>query len=177
MPISFSIRKLIGIGLASITLGFVSFISQEQITFKDIFSQKAVLSSSKVVDFDYVPLPQIIQIFYSPDSIFLDVRDEKYYNYGHIQNALNLPMSELESKLPSLLKSLQASPNIVIYCNGPSCGVPIIIAKRLVKENVPFNHIKIYIQGWPEWRSCHLPMTVSDAFQHDLTKENASPGI
>ena len=47
------------------------------------------------------------------DAIILDPRDKKDFNKGHIENSINIPLSNLESRLDELDKDKP----VLIYCN------------------------------------------------------------
>lgn len=47
------------------------------------------------------------------DLLILDVRNDKEYNEGHIENAVNIPVTELEKRLGELDKDK----TILVYCN------------------------------------------------------------
>ncbi|MGL4910863.1 MAG: rhodanese-like domain-containing protein [Romboutsia sp.] len=47
------------------------------------------------------------------DAIILDPRDKKDFSKGHIENSINIPLSEIESRLDELSKDKP----VLIYCN------------------------------------------------------------
>jgi len=51
------------------------------------------------------------------DLVFLDVRPEDEYEFGHIPNALSIPIKELEFKINEIPKDKM----IVAYCRGVFC--------------------------------------------------------
>lgn len=51
-----------------------------------------------------------------PDIIILDVRTEEEYNSGHIENALLIPDSDIESQAPTALTDKEAT--ILVYCRS-----------------------------------------------------------
>lgn len=46
------------------------------------------------------------------EAVFVDVRDEIYFNDGHIQGALSIPLSQLESRIGEL----DPADWIILYC-------------------------------------------------------------
>ncbi len=46
------------------------------------------------------------------NAVILDVRDAKDYEQGHIENAINIPLDELENRLGELNKN----DDIIVYC-------------------------------------------------------------
>lgn len=73
----------------------------------------------------------------SKNMIILEALPEKYFQKGHLPNALNLPHDVDESEIRSLLPDQHAQ--IITYCaNGP-CANSEILAERLIAlgyENV-----------------------------------------
>lgn len=51
-----------------------------------------------------------------PNIIILDVRTEEEYNSGHIENALLIPDSDIESQAPTTLTDKEAT--ILVYCRS-----------------------------------------------------------
>lgn len=49
----------------------------------------------------------------NPEAIILDPRDAKDYNKGHVENAINIPLGELENRS----KELDKDKMVQIYCN------------------------------------------------------------
>jgi len=52
------------------------------------------------------------------DYVFIDVRSESEFEDGHIQGALNIPVSEIVDRLDEIPEDKY----IVVYCNGSSCN-------------------------------------------------------
>lgn len=52
----------------------------------------------------------------NPNIIILDVRTEEEYNSGHIENALLIPDSDIESQAPTTLTDKEAT--ILVYCRS-----------------------------------------------------------
>ena len=69
-----------------------------------------------------------------PNTTFVDVRSAWEYDEEHIENALNIPLEELNGNIEKL-KSLKGS--IVFYCrSGNRSGVGVILAKNAGLTNV-----------------------------------------
>ena len=49
------------------------------------------------------------------DTVILDVRDTKDYNKGHIENSINIPIDEVESRIDELKD--YKDKEILIYCS------------------------------------------------------------
>jgi rhodanese-related sulfurtransferase len=67
--------------------------------------------------------------------IIVDVREENEYNEGHIENAILLPVGQIEKDAQNILPDLQAT--IIVYCRTGRRSASA--AEKLVKlgyENV-----------------------------------------
>ena len=81
--------------------------------------------------------------------ILLDVRPAEEYAAGHLPNALSMPVTELEARLPELPQDKE----IVAYCRGPYC-VFADEAVTLLRTNG--YHARRLEQGLPDWRALGL---------------------
>lgn len=64
--------------------------------------------------------------------LFVDVRSEQEFADGHIEGALNIPVSQIEDNL-SLFKDKQY---IIVYCNGSTCDRSGHAAKILIENKI-----------------------------------------
>lgn len=62
------------------------------------------------------------------EALILDVRTEEEYKYGHIENAMHIPVDELRENL----NKLPADKKIYVYCHT---GLRSYIATRILKSN------------------------------------------
>jgi len=68
----------------------------------------------------YIPYPDVERIslsdaksaFDNGSALFIDIRDAEYYDSHHITGALNIPYSQLESRL----KEFDPEQHIITYC-------------------------------------------------------------
>ena len=76
------------------------------------------------------------------DVILLDVREDFEYEGGHLKNAINIPLEDLEKRLNELNKDNK----IIVYCLS---GVRADIALEILEEN-GFNNIYTFggIEDW-----------------------------
>ncbi|OGA95654.1 MAG: ArsR family transcriptional regulator [Betaproteobacteria bacterium RIFCSPLOWO2_12_FULL_66_14] len=86
----------------------------------------------------------------------LDVRPCEEYQAGHLPGAVNIPLSELESRLSKLPKSKE----VVAYCRGPYCVLAFEAVELLRKRGFKARRLEA---GLPEWRTKGFPVeTVAD---------------
>jgi rhodanese-related sulfurtransferase/DNA-binding transcriptional ArsR family regulator len=84
----------------------------------------------------------------------LDVRPEEEYRAGHLPDAINIPLGELEQKL----RELDPSQEIVAYCRGPHCILAYEAVARLRKRGLNAKRLE---GGLPEWRLEGLPVDIN----------------
>ena len=81
----------------------------------------------------------------------LDVRPEDEFGAGHLPQAINAPLRELEKQLRDLPKDRE----VVAYCRGPYC-VFAFEAVALLREH-GFSARRLE-DGFPEWKAAGLPV-------------------
>jgi len=79
----------------------------------------------------------------------IDVRPADEFALGHLPGAINMPLSELVSRLPAL----QTGREIVAYCRGPWCVMSFEAVAELRKRG--FNARRLE-DGLPEWKAAGL---------------------
>ncbi|MCD8785654.1 ArsR/SmtB family transcription factor [Staphylococcus gallinarum] len=79
------------------------------------------------------------------EAILLDLRDKDEFDYEHIENAISVPMEDLDFYLQDLSKSKE----IIAYCRGKFCAFSAIATKTLNE-----NGFKAYNmdEGLYEWK-------------------------
>lgn len=81
----------------------------------------------------------------------LDVRPHDEYQAGHLPDAINIPLDELEAMLDTLPKDRE----IVAYCRGPYCVLSHEAVERLRKSGF---RVRRFDEGFPEWKAAGLPV-------------------
>lgn len=81
----------------------------------------------------------------------LDVRPEEEYRAGHLPNAINIPVEQMEAMLGELSKDRE----IVAYCRGPYCVLSHEAVQRLRKLGY---RARRFDEGFPEWKAAGLPV-------------------
>ena len=91
--------------------------------------------------------------FFENGVLFIDARDEVYYNDGHIRNAMkNVFLMELIFNIEE--KQTKEDP-IVVYCGDPGCGDSEDLAYDL--QNEGFKKLFVFKGGWLEWSAANYP--------------------
>ncbi|HGG58914.1 MAG TPA: metalloregulator ArsR/SmtB family transcription factor [Gammaproteobacteria bacterium] len=81
----------------------------------------------------------------------LDVRPPEEYAAGHLPDAVNVPLEELEQHLDQL----DPSREVVAYCRGPHCVLAFDAVSRLRDRGIDARRLD---GGLPEWRQLGLPV-------------------
>lgn len=81
----------------------------------------------------------------------LDVRPEDEYRAGHLPEAINIPLEQLEAMLDSLPRDKE----IVAYCRGPYCALSHEAVQRLRQLGY---RVRRFEEGYPEWKAAGLPV-------------------
>jgi ArsR family transcriptional regulator len=75
---------------------------------------------------------------------------------GHLPNALNIPLRELEARLGEI----DPQSEVVAYCRGPYCVLSYEAVAQLRLRG--FNARRLE-DGLPEWRAARLPVVAGNA--------------
>ncbi|MGN1055917.1 MAG: rhodanese-like domain-containing protein [Comamonas sp.] len=86
-------------------------------------------------------------------AVIVDVREPEEYVKGHIANAKNIPLSQLEERLPQVAKN-KALPVIFVCEKGARAGKALQQAKKLGYEKP-----ESLAGGLAAWRTAGLPLT------------------
>jgi len=81
----------------------------------------------------------------------LDVRPADEYRAGHLPEAINIPLEQLEAMLDDLPRDKE----IVAYCRGPYCALSHEAVQRLRQLGY---RVRRFEEGYPEWKAAGLPV-------------------
>jgi ArsR family transcriptional regulator len=81
----------------------------------------------------------------------IDVRPPQEFAQGHLVDALNVPLDQLESRLGELPQDRE----VVAYCRGPWCVLSFEAVARLRAAGFQARRLQ---DGLPEWRRAGLPL-------------------
>lgn len=94
---------------------------------------------------------ELLKLTQSGEAVVIDVRPPDEYRAGHIPGALNVPLSEL----PTRLKKLPQGQEVVAYCRGPYCVLAFQAVEQL--RQAGFNARRLE-DGFPEWKAGKRPV-------------------
>lgn len=86
-------------------------------------------------------------------AVIVDVREPEEYVQGHIANAKNIPLSQLDERLPQVAKN-KALPVILVCAKGSRAVRAEQQAKKLGYEKA-----QALAGGMKAWRDAGLPVT------------------
>ncbi|MGM0413535.1 MAG: rhodanese-like domain-containing protein, partial [Pseudomonadota bacterium] len=69
---------------------------------------------------------------------------------GHLPGAVNIPLEELEERLPELAKERE----VIAYCRGPYCLMAYEAVERLRAAGLSARRLR---EGYPQWREGGWP--------------------
>jgi len=99
-----------------------------------------------------VSAQQLVDLVNREGALVLDVRDAKEFQSGHIVDALNIPFSNLESRLDELRK-YKEKPIIVTCRMGQHAG-----AAGTMLRKQGFQNVSRLTGGMAEWLNQNLPV-------------------
>ena len=93
-----------------------------------------------------------VQLINREKAVVIDICEAHEFAAGHIGGAKNLPLSQLEQKLPSTVKN-KALPVILVCQSGARSGRAVSIAKKLGYEQA-----QSLAGGLGAWTKANLPV-------------------
>jgi rhodanese-related sulfurtransferase/DNA-binding transcriptional ArsR family regulator len=98
-----------------------------------------------------IPAQQLLERVRDGLVTVLDVRPPEEYAAGHLPDAINIPLAELEPHLHELKNSNE----VVAYCRGPHCVLAFDAVAKLRAEGISASRLD---GGLPEWVLQGLPV-------------------
>lgn len=83
--------------------------------------------------------------------VLLDLRPEEEFALGHLPQAVNIPLPELERHLADLPHGKE----IIAYCRGPYCVFSFEAVAVLRRHGFTVHRLE---DGYPEWKAAGLPV-------------------
>jgi rhodanese-related sulfurtransferase len=96
----------------------------------------------------------------NPSVIFIDSRQIDEYEISRIPGAINIPAipaSISAKKIKDNFDILSKPKELVLYCDGASCGSSQTLAETLIGMGYS-KHIYIIKNGIPEWEAMGMPV-------------------
>lgn len=96
-----------------------------------------------------------VQLINREKAVVIDVCEAAEFSAAHVGGAKNIPLSQLEDKLPGAVKN-KALPVILVCQSGARSGRAVAIAKKLGYEQA-----QSLGGGLGAWRAANLPIEKS----------------
>jgi rhodanese-related sulfurtransferase len=93
-----------------------------------------------------------VQLINREKAVVVDVCEPAEFAAGHVTGAKNIPLGELEAKLPGAVKN-KALPLILVCASGARSGKAVAIAKKLGYEQA-----QSLGGGLKAWKDANLPL-------------------
>jgi rhodanese-related sulfurtransferase len=96
--------------------------------------------------------PGAVQLINREKAVVIDVCEANEFAAGHVGGAKNIPLNQLEEKLPNAVKN-KALPVILVCQSGARSKRAVLIAKKLGYEQA-----QSLGGGLSAWKSANLPV-------------------
>lgn len=93
-----------------------------------------------------------VQLINREKAVVIDVCETEEFATGHITGAKNVPLGQLEDRLPSMVKN-KALPLVLVCASGARANRAAGIAKKLGYDNA-----QAMAGGLKAWREASLPV-------------------
>ena len=93
-----------------------------------------------------------VQLINRDKAVVIDVCETEEFAAGHVGGAKNVPLGQLEERLPTVVKN-KAVPVVLVCASGARANRAVAIAKKLGYENA-----QAMAGGLKAWREASLPV-------------------
>ncbi len=93
-----------------------------------------------------------VQLINREKAVVIDVCEAEEFATGHVTGAKNVPVSQLEERLPTVVKN-KALPVVLVCASGARANRAVAIAKKLGYDNA-----QALAGGMKAWREASLPV-------------------
>ena len=93
-----------------------------------------------------------VQLINRERAVVIDVCDPAEYTAEHVGGAKNIPLAELEAKLPTTVKN-KATPLVLVCASGMRAGRAVAVARKL-----GYDKADALSGGRKAWREANLPI-------------------
>ncbi len=93
-----------------------------------------------------------VQLINREKAVVVDVGETGEFAAGHVTGSRNVPLGQMEEKLPAAVKN-KSLPLILVCQTGARSGRALVIAKKLGYENV-----QSLGGGLAAWKTANLPL-------------------
>ncbi|ROZ72146.1 rhodanese-like domain-containing protein [Ramlibacter sp. WS9] len=95
---------------------------------------------------------QAVQLINRERAVVVDVSETEEFAAGHVGGAKNVPVGQLEQRLPEVVKN-KGVPLILVCANGSRANRALGIAKKL-----GYDKAQVLAGGLKSWKEANLPI-------------------
>lgn len=95
---------------------------------------------------------QAVQLINREKAVVIDVCEAEEFAAGHVGGAKNVPLGQLEERLPSLVKN-KSLPLVLVCASGARANRAVAVAKKLGYEKA-----EALSGGLKAWRDASMPV-------------------
>jgi len=99
-----------------------------------------------------VSCAQAVQLINRERAIVLDVSETEEFAAGHVGGAKNVPVGQLEQRLPEVVKN-KTVPLILVDATGARANRALAVAKKL-----GYDKAQVLTGGLKAWKEANLPL-------------------
>ena len=93
-----------------------------------------------------------VQLINRERAVVVDVSEAEEFSQGHVGGAKNVPVGQLEQRLPEVVKN-KTVPLILVCPNGARANRALAVAKKLGYEKA-----QVLAGGLKAWKEANLPV-------------------
>ena len=93
-----------------------------------------------------------VQLINRERAVVVDVCDPEEYAAGHVGGAKNVPVGQLEQRLPEVVKN-KTVPLILVCASGARANRALAVAKKL-----GYDKAQVLAGGLKAWKEANLPL-------------------
>ena len=101
-----------------------------------------------------INLAEAKMLFDTDGALFVDARHYFDFRRGHIKSAVNIPLSEFDSRQKTIA-GLPRGKVLVVYCDESECNSSVELAAKLYEDGI--GGVRIFFGGWQDWMNNKLP--------------------
>lgn len=95
---------------------------------------------------------QAVQLINHEKAVVIDVCEAPEFAAGHVNGAKNVPLGQLQERLPTVVKN-KSLPLVLVCASGTRARAAAVIARKLGYENA-----QVLGGGLKAWREASLPV-------------------
>jgi rhodanese-related sulfurtransferase len=103
-----------------------------------------------------IPLDEAWSLHEAGRALFLDARDARAFEMGHLPGALHIPPERAEDHVLELRALAQAGLALIAYCDGVDCPLSSELARSLHERGV--SPVRVLVNGWRRWQEAGRPV-------------------